>query len=198
MSHVHDAGQARVDLRSEVGAPLDARSRWGEGQDRVHQHEHAHVVEHPLVDRYALDVDGLAHGRFDVAQQRESSMNPVLFFHWLQGYFELHGVAIGGPNVRQPCGDEHSGPKPHVEIEHVLTQAQAKCISRRAGEAAAWLGEGKKGGGAHPDTIAALYEVRTLVSLFEPSRSDEFAREFTQLVVKIVSKEVVRHARAAS
>jgi hypothetical protein len=91
-------------------------------------------------------------------------MSPAEFFYWLKGYLELHGETIA------------------------FTQAQAECISRRVDDVMKWLGEGKRGGGAHPDTIAALFEIRTLASLFHVGRSDDVKREFTKLIIDRVNE----------
>lgn len=49
-----------------------------------------------------------------------------------------------------------------------------------------WLGDGKRGGGAHPQTIARLHEVRTFAQLLNAERPDAMRAEFTACIRTIV------------
>ena len=49
-----------------------------------------------------------------------------------------------------------------------------------------WLGDGKRGGGAHPHTIARLHEVRTFAQLLSTERPGDVRAEFTANIRKLV------------
>jgi hypothetical protein len=94
-------------------------------------------------------------------------MNPNEFFYWLQGHFELS--ATPGP----------------------LSTTQADCIGRHIALVMEWLGDGKRGGGAHPQTIARLHEVRTFAKLLSDERPDDMRVEFTSQIRTIVNEQFV-------
>lgn len=94
-------------------------------------------------------------------------MSPNEFFYWLQGFFEL---------------SDTPGP---------LSMTQADCIGRHVALVMHWLGEGKQGGGAHPQTIARLHEVRTFAKLLIDARPDAMREEFTTQIRTIVHEQFV-------
>lgn len=97
-------------------------------------------------------------------------MNPNEFFYWLQGYIELTTAV-----------------SPSCQV--TFTLAQADCIVRHIALVMHWLGNGKQGGGAHPQTIARLHEVRTLAGLLTSERSDGMRDELSATIVKIVAAQ---------
>lgn len=97
-------------------------------------------------------------------------MNPNEFFYWLQGFFELRAIALAGHRLS-------------------LSSAQAECIGRHINLVMAWMSDGKKGGGAHPQTIARLHEVRTYANLLTSERPEETRWEFTESIIKITAAQ---------